>query len=411
MKNVLITAIVLWVSLCLGLAEEEHSVSDILDFTTLTGSVDTTINFPGSSLQITFQPRNISALRNAPAEFSVFAEGDQSLAYQWFRDGVPINGATAETLYIPHVEDSDLGVYTVGVTEGLYTLFSRPAALVYAQLIPVTVHPAAELEAFLEYGKFYQIQISEDLVNWQDLGSPVQGRGALRPFLQSTARLPASFFRIKVTDSIPGGPVSLAGRNFTFSTTEGVLQFVEFSPTTNTFRMNVFGPGRIGYDGTYSLTTDSSHGGLARLTISVPPTGSSLLYTMKFQTGSTGSVDLISVRTDSASFAQAGVAGGAASMASKHLTLNITKGVVTGAFQFDFTASDYTGTHGTDTLSGIYFYSLEGSVGDLSFHLPNLEVQDSYFLIFTSPGEFILRGSQRATDGSFGQVEGTGTLQ
>jgi hypothetical protein len=49
-------------------------------------------------------------------------------------------------------------------------------------------------------------------------------------------------------------------------------------------------------------------------------------------------------------------------------------------------------------------------VGDLSFHLPNLEVQDSYILIFTSPGELILRGSQRATDGSFGLVEGTGTL-
>jgi hypothetical protein len=177
----------------------------------------------------------------------------------------------------------------------------------------------------------------------------------LRPFLQSTARLPASFFRIKVTDAIPGGPGPLAGRNFTFTTTDGILQLVEFSPTTNTFRMNVFGSARIGYDGTYSLTSDAFGGSLALLTISVPPAGSVLRYTMKFQTGSTGSVDLLSVRTDHASFAQAGVAGGAASMTSKHLTLNITKGVATGTFQFDFTASDYTGTHGADTLSGIYF--------------------------------------------------------
>ncbi len=58
-----------------------------------------------------------------------FAAGTASLAYQWYRDGTAIAGATGETLRIDGVSAADVGTYTVTATNSLGAASSAPAVL------------------------------------------------------------------------------------------------------------------------------------------------------------------------------------------------------------------------------------------------------------------------------------------
>jgi len=80
---------------------------------------------------ITVQPVAMRALAGGDAFFAVTATGDH-LAYQWFRDGQPLAGATADALFLADVEAAQAGAYTVEVSNGFGRVASAPAALTVA---------------------------------------------------------------------------------------------------------------------------------------------------------------------------------------------------------------------------------------------------------------------------------------
>jgi hypothetical protein len=93
---------------------------------------------------ITAQPQSVTAVDGTPVTFAVAAMGDAPLSYQWFRGGVAISTATAESYTVPAVGMSDTGAtFTVVVTGPAGTVTSAGAVLTVAAAAPmVDVHPA-----------------------------------------------------------------------------------------------------------------------------------------------------------------------------------------------------------------------------------------------------------------------------
>jgi len=54
----------------------------------------------------------------ADAALSVSVNGARAMSYQWFLNGLAVQGATGSTLFIPSVTTSNLGNYTVVVCDG-----------------------------------------------------------------------------------------------------------------------------------------------------------------------------------------------------------------------------------------------------------------------------------------------------
>ena len=75
------------------------------------------------------QPSNQAVLQGQSASFSVSASGPAPLTYQWFKDGAALGGQTSSTLTLANVQPSDLGSYTVAVTNSFGTTTSSAATL------------------------------------------------------------------------------------------------------------------------------------------------------------------------------------------------------------------------------------------------------------------------------------------
>ena len=78
---------------------------------------------------ITQQPQDQLALAGANASFGVAASGGGPLYYQWRLNAHPLPGATASSYVLPSVQNTDLGVYSVLVSNAFRTVLSSNALL------------------------------------------------------------------------------------------------------------------------------------------------------------------------------------------------------------------------------------------------------------------------------------------
>ena len=70
-----------------------------------------------TSLFIVAQPQNVTVASGQSASFTVFAGGSASLSYQWyFNTNTPVANATNATLTLASVQSTNVGVYSVVVT-------------------------------------------------------------------------------------------------------------------------------------------------------------------------------------------------------------------------------------------------------------------------------------------------------
>ena len=81
------------------------------------------------------------------ATFSVVVEGTSSSTYQWKKDGVVLNGATAATLRLVNVTAAQAGNYTVVVTTTQGTTTSNAAALTVNSPLTLTSNPLSRTAA------------------------------------------------------------------------------------------------------------------------------------------------------------------------------------------------------------------------------------------------------------------------
>jgi rhamnogalacturonan endolyase len=91
---------------------------------------------------IAAQPQSVTVLMGGAATFSVDVNNSPGLGYQWLKDGVAIAGATGSSLTILNAQASDIGSYTVVVSNGAGSVTSDSAKLSIAAVALVNHAPA-----------------------------------------------------------------------------------------------------------------------------------------------------------------------------------------------------------------------------------------------------------------------------
>jgi hypothetical protein len=135
-------------SLVLAATQASDAGSYTVVVTNVAGSVTSspavlTVNPAVVAPTITTQPVGLTVVAGQPVSFSVIAAGTAPLTYQWFRDAVPVAGATAATFSITAVQAANAGVYTVAVTNVAGTVTSAGATLAVspAPIAPIILTP------------------------------------------------------------------------------------------------------------------------------------------------------------------------------------------------------------------------------------------------------------------------------
>jgi hypothetical protein len=96
------------------------------------------------TVRITTQPVSRVVSAGDTASFSVVAEGGSDLTYQWRLNGSPLSGATSSTVTVNPVGPSNLGNYTVAVSNAYSSAVSDVATL---QMLPSITVPFTGLTA------------------------------------------------------------------------------------------------------------------------------------------------------------------------------------------------------------------------------------------------------------------------
>ena len=116
-------------------------VTNVAGDATSSAAILTVNTLPG----ISTQPATSQTVTAGNAvSFTVAASGPGSFTYQWFKDGVAIDGATTVTYTIYTPQASDAGSYTVEVANGVGTVTSSAAVLAVnvPTLVSIAVTPA-----------------------------------------------------------------------------------------------------------------------------------------------------------------------------------------------------------------------------------------------------------------------------
>jgi hypothetical protein len=126
---------------------------------------------------ITTQPQSVAVNLGGIATLSVAATGSGPITYQWYRNGVAINGATSSSLTLSNFDISKAGAYHA-VAANIVDEDISDIAQVSAILPPDPSEPnKLELGRFYGYftiairgeiGRAYTIQTSDDLIHWED---------------------------------------------------------------------------------------------------------------------------------------------------------------------------------------------------------------------------------------------------
>jgi alpha-tubulin suppressor-like RCC1 family protein len=90
---------------------------------------------------ITTQPQSQTVLEGATVTFSVVAAGGQPIAYEWRKNGTPINFATNSTFQLFNVTTNDIAIYSVIVRNALSEVTSSNATLFVNVPVSITAQP------------------------------------------------------------------------------------------------------------------------------------------------------------------------------------------------------------------------------------------------------------------------------
>ena len=151
---------------------------------------------------ISTQPQSQGVVAGSETVFSVEAEGEAGLTYQWLFNGVAIVGANGSTLRIEDVQPEDAGSYMVVVADNKGETVSNAAQLSLAKPLVTGIERAVRVYFPTETGKSYQVLVSDGLGEWEPTGELVKGNGSeMEVFYVASGK---RFFRVEELED--GGP-------------------------------------------------------------------------------------------------------------------------------------------------------------------------------------------------------------
>jgi pectate lyase len=124
---------------------------------------------------IVAQPQNLAVAAGADATFTVYAGGSASLGYQWyFNTNTPVPNATNSILTLSAVQATNVGVYSVVITNLAGSIASTNASLAVMSTTPAMPQVSSpgytngtfSLTVNGDSGHDYIIQTSTNLIDW-----------------------------------------------------------------------------------------------------------------------------------------------------------------------------------------------------------------------------------------------------
>jgi len=153
---------------------------------------------------ITQQPQSQIVTQGTSAIFSVAADSDAPLTYQWRFNGTNILAATNSTFAIDHVQPWQAGIYSVEVSNSAGSVISDDAQLdVIPDTRPVFLSGATfknESFQFVLNGPpgTYVIEVSMNLASWGPYSTNVVPPSGMLPFSDNAASSVRRFYRARL---------------------------------------------------------------------------------------------------------------------------------------------------------------------------------------------------------------------
>jgi hypothetical protein len=228
------------------------------------------------------QPANVTVPVGQTATFSVTATGTGTMTYQWYKNGVPISGASSSIYTTPATVAGDSGsVFAVTVTNSAGSATSGPATLtvllpppLVKSLVPSSTTPPynSSVQLFPSFSGGTAVIGSHGVGSSDITSSAVSGASYPTPLLTSTTT-----YTLTVTNSkgdvvstacvVTPTPVTLtpispanqtiapAQTPFTSTASGGATNAVIWTASAGTFSGNVWTPPLVA--GTYTITATS----------------------------------------------------------------------------------------------------------------------------------------------------------
>ena len=131
-------------------------------------------------IQITRQPESVSSLPGHRVSLSVGVLSTEIPEYQWFKDGQPLDGATASILTLDQVSVEQEGSYSVEVSTPSGSTTSEAAVVSVLPSLRLTASnldidlsgeaPVVSMSIPGSEGMNLRLEASEDLLEWEELG-------------------------------------------------------------------------------------------------------------------------------------------------------------------------------------------------------------------------------------------------
>lgn len=245
-------------------------------------TVDTTPVVPS----VRTQPLSQTVVSGGSARFAVAAKGTPPYSYQWQRNGVPLPGATSNTLQLANVSANQAGYYRVVISNGAGSVTSEAAVLTVTPGLTTTVR----LNDTFADGNILN-QLLPDTAHWyssstSSTGNLVHQSGAL---LVPAGRHALAYFTDGAAQSLAVGDEIAATFTVNFSAlgnSAGGLRLGLFNSNGETRATDGDNLSFTKYDGFMATTTvrfpdsDSSSSGSLSLMRRTPDVGGALLSTV-----------------------------------------------------------------------------------------------------------------------------------
>jgi formylglycine-generating enzyme required for sulfatase activity len=161
--------------------------------------------------KITAQPENVSTLLGLPARFSVTATGAPSPDYRWRFNGVAIAGATAAEFLIAAVDTTDVGRYSVTVSNAIGKAVSQTVTLMVNYAPIITLQPQPDT---VDAGKSVGFTVAgtgfpKPTVQWKKNGDGIPAASSPELIIQSVSKADSGIYTA-VLSNIIGNTTSAA---------------------------------------------------------------------------------------------------------------------------------------------------------------------------------------------------------
>ena len=169
---------------------------------------------------ISSQPQSLSVDENSAANFSVQVTGDGDIAYQWFKNGEVILGATSSNLSFTNADLNDQGLYSVQISNSVNTVVSTQVTLNVEELIEevVIISQPQSLSVDENAVASFSVQVTGDgdiTYQWLKNGEVIDGANASTLSILSASEADVANYSVVVRNSVGPAFSEIASLNVT----------------------------------------------------------------------------------------------------------------------------------------------------------------------------------------------------